>query len=264
VNQAKPKQGVASVDSAVEVLKAFATDPSRGFSARDMADLLETSKSSLQRTLVSLERGGLLSLNESTSKYQLAHGVLQLASAYLKSAGVDGIIRKHIEALRNDCRETVMLSIEVDGLRVTIAQSESPKELRYRTDVGFPYPLWGGATGWVLASLAGTECQEAVLAEYERHLIDDHHFSASQRRTKVDNLDAELKVAAAQGWATSRGTWIPGGAGIAHALNCRVNGTYGAVSIYGPEARMPRGEVPKLLAKLKEVAWSLDDALGVF
>lgn len=255
------KDGAPQVDYAVRVLQIAQDRNNSGVSARDLVADLGVSKSTIQRVLVSLEAGDLLTCGQD-GKYRLSHRVLALADAFYRSSDFRGVVVPIMRRLESDIHETVVLSVESNRSRVTIAQVESPHELRYRTDLGRSYPLWGGASGWLLAYAAGPEGVEHACQTFAQEL-DRQGIDLTEREARVENLRAEIELSGTRGWAVSKGTWAPGGFGISVPLEMKVDGSNAALTVYGPEARLTPDRHEGIREALLATAREIDSALAI-
>lgn len=255
------KDGAAQVDYAMQVLRIVEDRHRAGVGARELVGDLGVSKSTIQRVLVSLEAGGLLALHQD-GKYRLSHRVLALANAFYRSSDFREVVTPIMRDLESKIHETVVLSVESSRSRVTIAQVESVHELRYRTDLGRSYPLWGGASGWMLAYAQGQAGIDYACATYEEELTRQG-VEGAKRQAKVAAMRTEIGASGEQGWAVSRGTWAPGGFGMAVPLTMKVDRSDAVLTIYGPEARLTPDRHDEVLTQLRAAAAEIDSVLAI-
>lgn len=256
------KHGASQVDLAMQVLRVIEGRNDLGVGARELVAEIGVSKSSLQRVLVSLDAGDLLSCDRD-GKYRLNHRVLALAHTFSRSTDFHALVTPAMQRLEAQVHETVVLSVESNRSRVTIAQCESLHELRYRTDLGRSYPLWGGASGWLLAYAGASELIEGTVDKFEDSLRERGIGSDEERRTRAKELRQEIEISGERGWALSRGTWAPGGFGLSVPLRMRVDRSNAALTVYGPEARVGKERYMDILDRLKSTGEEIDSILAI-
>lgn len=146
-----------SVHKAAEVLAVLAED-ARDLSARELSDLIDVPRSTVQRLLRSLVDTGLVRQDPATRKYGLGPRTLALGMAYLGRIDVRTYALPHMTRLRDELGETIELAVSVGSSRMYVAQVEARTELKAKAELGRLYPLWAGAAGrTLLATLTREE-----------------------------------------------------------------------------------------------------------
>lgn len=242
---------VRVVEQAMDVLFAIArqeqTQGVRGF-----AEQLDISKTTLQRILGSLQRSGLITWNPAINAYTLTSKSLFLAASYQREQDLVGILRPSMEAIRAASRETVTLSIAVDGYRVTIFQLESPNDLRLTTQLGKGYPIVLGATGRVLLAQMTEQARQATIAQYGSRI----ELGGDERTIDTAALERAVEESRVKGYAESYGEWSDGGYGQSVPI-LTGSGQSAALSVYGVESRSTPERRAAVIAQLLEVSRSL-------
>ncbi len=232
------------VEQAAAVLYAFsASQPEMG--VRELARKLELSVSTAQRVLTSLAHVQLLSFDERTQKYSLGPGVLQLAAAFPQQNDLVTVARLPMEQLWRATRESICLHVCVADRRVTLYQIESPHELRFKAEIGRPYPLHAGAAGRALLAHLPEREIDRILSAIELERLTDNTI------TDPVELREELSTCRRLGYSVSRGERVAGGAGIAAPILPHGQ-LVGSVSIYGPELRLTDERIQELIPLLLE------------
>jgi DNA-binding IclR family transcriptional regulator len=246
-----PRASSRVVEQACEVLLAIARDEHRP-GVRGFAEELDVSKSTLQRILVALENRGFIVFSPARQEYVLGSKVLQLAAGFQQGFDLIATLRNQIGDLCESTGETVTLSVETDGYRLTVFQVPSPQELRFVTEPGRRYPLVRGATGRVLLAAMPPARLDAVLAQYfGEGAAAPGAFDCSDLSEPV--VRAEVEKTAATGYAISHAEWTAGGAGLAVPLHSP-DGSNAALSVYAPDSRMTESNIERFLGELRAVA----------
>jgi DNA-binding IclR family transcriptional regulator len=133
-------------------------------SVTELARWIGSSGSAVHRILTALRRKGLVEQDAVSERYSISWAVLTLARPLAERADVRRAAYPHMLELRDLTQETVTLSVLVGDERVCVEQVESPHEMRWRTEVGLPGPLYAGAAGKVLLAQLGDDEIERYLA----------------------------------------------------------------------------------------------------
>jgi IclR family acetate operon transcriptional repressor len=211
------------------MLRAYGRKPS-GSGVRELARELDISKSTLQRIAVSLERGGLLAYDPASRRYGLGAGVLELAAAYRRSTDFYAVAQEHLAKVAEETGETVCLALIAGTARVNAVQVESTQHLRFSGEVGRPFSLARGASSRALL---------AQLEDDERAAVLDRLELAGKARA---DLEEGIRELLRRGYSVSRGEITAGGTAIAVPLPGARRAAV-ALSLYAPDARMPRGRI---------------------
>jgi DNA-binding IclR family transcriptional regulator len=238
------RDGQSVLEKASKVLECFIRD---GRSALGFAELLEgtgISRASLHRTLVEMTETGILSQDAQREHYRL--GPLLRSAAALAGAGasIAAIARPHMERLRDDCQETVVLAELHDVHVVPVERADGLHEMRMNQEIGRRYPAHAGATAKALV---------AHLPDDERaDLLDRLELEALTAATVTDRaaLEADLDEVAACGVAVTLAERVPDAVAISAPIFDAAGRVAAAVTISGIASRY---EQERLVA----------DALGV-
>jgi DNA-binding IclR family transcriptional regulator len=241
-------QTVSAVDQALRVLRALA-DSTAPLGARGLSRDLDISKSSVDRVLASLMAADLARESAEPGKYQLGPGVLRLAWRFLGSSDLVAASRETLEALRNETGETCSVSTIARGRRITVAEAESPEPLRYVAGVGRSQPLTNGATGRVLLAQLPEDRVGALLAD----AADAADAETAESVPSREDLLQRLAAVRTAGFEISRGEWEAGATCLSVPLGVR-DGLPAALSVYGPEARLPEERLHGLVPALHSAA----------
>lgn len=228
------------------------------FSLR-FAEILEASgvsRASLHRTLSDMVANGLLAQAGRREEYRL--GPLLRSSGALAAAAssVASVARPHMERLRDQCQETVVLA-ELEGASVVpVLRADGLHEMRMNQAIGRHYPAHSGATGKVLlASLEAGERQSLLAgAELERLTPDT--------TTDRDRLTAELVLVERAGVGVSIGERIPDAVAISAPVREADGRTVAALTISGIVSRYAPERLRSDAHAVRDVAEAISVDLG--
>jgi IclR family transcriptional regulator, acetate operon repressor len=250
------RDGQSAVEKVRRVLDCFIRDGT--FSMR-FAQILEgsgVSRASLHRTLSDMVANGLLSQADRREEYRLgpllrSAGTLAAAASSVRSAA-----RPHMERLRDECRETIVLAELHDASVVPLLRADGLHEMRMNQTVGRRYPAHAGATGKVLLAHLPTEELEALLAEAElKPLTPD-------TTTDRERLAAELKLIASAGVGVSLGERVPDAVAISAPVFDPEGRAVAALTISGIASRYSRERLVADSVAVREVAQAISVDLG--
>jgi IclR family acetate operon transcriptional repressor len=257
-DQASPAGGrsaVQSIDRTVAILRCFdARHPELGTS--DIARLTGLTTSTVHRLLRAMAANRLVRQG-TDRRYALGLLVVQLA----RGGGMPQTLRDAampvLRVLRDTCEETAAVhELMASGERAVIDQVESHHQLR-RTypEIGVPLPLPQGAPGKaLLAFLPWTKQVEVLSGQLEQ--------ITPQSITDPATLADQLARARARGFATSMSERTPGIRTVAAPVFDSSARVVGALSLSGPEMRMPMQRLEQLGDQVAAAAWSVSEVLG--
>lgn len=222
---------VAAVSAALAILECF--DEDVVLRLRDLHERTGMQKSRIMRLAGSLAASGYLTIEGGASGYRLGPKVQRLANIVGNgSADVVQRIQPVLARLTVERSDTCFFSV-VRGLERMVAAQESPAQaLRFVIPEGQMRPLHVGATGKVLLAFGPERLRDRVLASSLVPLT---------RATTVDptRLRAEIANAQSRGFFVSRGEATADSYALAVPVLGEGNVLVGALSIAGPDTRLP-------------------------
>lgn len=240
-----PGGGVQSVERVIDLLEVLADAPGE-VSLTALAEAGGLPPSTVHRLMATLVRRGYARRLPSR-RYVLGPRLIHLGERSASTLAV--LARPHLARLVDQIGETANLAL-LDGERVVYAaQVPSRHSVRMFTEVGRRVPLHCTGVGKVLLARQRPELARAVLEEAG--------LPARTARTITDleSLLADLPRIAEQGFAVDDGEQeagvrclavpIPGGAVEA------------ALSVSGPEGRLPVEALPRMVPLLQAAAAAL-------
>lgn len=235
-------QGTQSVGRALGIQELFTRERPTWTVPRISSELELTVPTAhrLVRTLVS---HGYLIADLAPGHYTIGPTVLRLAEILIVPATDRDLHALAIPELEHLCTmtlETVGLHRRVGGHRMTVAELESPLELRLSLGTGRMRPVFSGAVGRVLLAGMADDVRAKALRE----------ASAAGARIDRASLDEELGRVVARGYAISVSEATPGASAIAAPIRGAGDAVVAAISISGPEQRWTRERMIATAAEL--------------
>lgn len=249
------KAGVQSIDRAVAVLRCFGPQsPELGIS--ELARATELSTSTVHRLLAAMQRNGLVR-QVPGRRYTLGPLLVQLARSGVFPTTVRDAAIEIMHELRDRFDETVAVhELLPTHERAVVDQVESRQELRRTyTELGAPIALPLGAPGKVILAYVPADVRATVLRTPIAKVT-------ATTVTDVAALTGQLAEIRAAGYALSYAERTPGIRTVAAALFNHDGEVVGALSICGPEMRMPHDHMLELAPHMVEAAWQVSMRLG--
>lgn len=239
-----------TIDRVGRMLWALAGDePSLTLS--ECASAAELNKSSAHRLLSSLQDIGLV--ERDGGAWRLGVGVVQLATARHRQLDLRHEVAHDLQRLGREYRAAVALSVPNGSDMVYIDRRDSPETYAPSARLGATAPMWAGAAGRAVLARLSPE-------ERERRLSDERWLQLPpQLRSRV--LE-EIAEAEKRGYATDKGLFFDGIAGIAAAITDPTGAAIAAISVIFPPERLAPGFSRRLGKDLLGVVSRVEAALG--
>jgi DNA-binding IclR family transcriptional regulator len=249
------RDGQSAVEKVTRVLETFIRTGS--FSMR-FTQLLEgsgVSRASLHRTLSEMVANGLLAQAERREEYRLGP-LLRLSGALAAASSVPSVARAHMERLRDECGETIVLA-ELHGSGVVpVLRADGLHEMRMNQAVGRRYPAHSGATGKVLLANLPPGELDPLLGDAELERLTPHTTTDRER------LAAELELIATAGVGVSLGERVPDAVAISAPVFDAGGRAVAALTISGIASRYPRERLVADALRVRQVAEAISVDLG--
>jgi DNA-binding IclR family transcriptional regulator len=231
--------GVQSVDRAITVLEILAREGHAGVS--DIATEIGVHKSTAFRLLAALEERDLVEQNTERGKYQLAFGILRLASAIPTRIDMVRQAQPVLDALALQLDETINLAVLRENFAVNVQQARSSAAVASQNWVGQLTPLHATSSGKILLANLPDKQRDAILDKAGLPSLTPSTITS--RKKLLDQL-AEVR---ASGFATAVEELEVGLNAAAVPIRDHTGAVVGALSASGPafrfsEARMADAE----------------------
>lgn len=250
------RDGQSVVEKTRRVLDCYIRS---GAFALSFAELLEgsgVSRASLHRTLAEMIENGFLAQSEQREEYRLGPLLRSAAALAAAVSSVSAIARPHMERLRDECRETVVLAELHDAHVVPVQRADGLHEMRMNQEVGKRYPAHAGATGKVL--LAHLPLEEL------NELLSDGDLERLTPDTTVDRsqLLDDLRLIAQAGVAVTLGERVPEAVAISSPVFDAEGRAVAALTISGIASRYERPRLLEDALAVRRVAEAVSADLG--
>ncbi len=250
----RPPNRTLSLAKALQLLDTFTPDRP----ALDLARLTAASglpRATAHRLLSTLRELGYLQYDPVTRQFRLGYKLLERGQLVSEQIELRPIAHPHLQRLRDETRETVSLQV-VDGDEGIYVEKLEPLEgFRLWTRVGMRRPLHAGCS------------MKTLLAHLPPDRIEHIIARGLPRLTLLTITDAgalrrDLATIRAQGYDVTFGESHEGVHGVAAPVRDHTGRVVASISVLGPAARIPRGRIPDLVAKVTRAAAEISRHLG--
>jgi IclR family transcriptional regulator, acetate operon repressor len=252
VNASKKGQRneMRTIARAASVLRALA-DGTGKLSLGQLAKATGLPRSSIQRIVGALEAEGFVNTQAGQSGVRLGRELVRLGSAV--SANLRTLVRPYLQELHQRTKDTVDLTMLMDGTPIVVDQISSTAALRVVSFIGRPLPLHATASGKChLANLPWPEALDLLQASL--HAFTDHTV------TSTSHLEKTVSQIGAGEFGYDREEYEAGICAIALPIH-----TFGA-SNYAIALSMPvnrfADRLPLLREALRNVQHGIEKSLG--
>ena len=238
------KEKVHSLDRALEVLLLFQQE-GRELGVTQIATLLGMQKSTVHRTLSTLERKGFIQQNQETGRYWLGLRLYSLGMLVREKLPLSRLLAPYAKQLAARYREAVHLSVldmsALEPRHIVIDKVESSQVLSLTPPIGSSEPCHCSAGGKCLLAFSPPE----YLKRFE-----GCRLQAFTPNTIVawDGLKMELEMIRQRGYSISDEELELGLTCIAAPIFARGAEIVAALSLSGPTSRM-KAEDLEVMAK---------------
>jgi IclR family acetate operon transcriptional repressor len=240
---------IHSIDRAVSVLQVLAR---RGpTTITEIANELKIHKSTVFRLMSTLEGRGMVDQQSSRGRYELGHGVVQLAAGANRQLDLAAISRPICEALAADVGETVDIAIHDNKTVLSITQVIGGSAITAVNWVGRRTPIHATSAGKVfLAEMPAEERSLYLTGTLERF--------TDQTITSRRKLEAQLVEVLEQGYGFTVDEYEVGLAAVAAPIRDIHRRAIAAVSVSGPSFRLNvdaiRGVAERLITAAADIS----------
>lgn len=260
-NQAEGRQdavaaGSSTLNRALEVLSALASDRNSGLTASKIAASTGINRVTVHRVLNTFKAHGYVHQAGAGAPYQLGFRFVEFAEVVLEGLDLVRLGQPVLDRLAQRTQETAHLAI-LDGPEfVYVAKAESLHGMRLVSRVGLRGPLYCTALGKALIA-AGPAMADALIAAQT--------FEPRTARTLRDRdaLLAEILVTRERGFAIDHAENEGGVHCVAAAVVDHSGAPIGALSVSGPDSRISERRFDEFGELVTKSAHELSAAFGV-
>ncbi|MDW8807995.1 IclR family transcriptional regulator [Streptomyces scabiei] len=228
-----------SVTRSLRILEAVARH--QPVTVGELTRLFGLPKSTVQRTLVTLDEAGWLRANrKDTTRWEIGARVLAVRPAALQGSSLFAAAREPMIRLRDALNETIHLAVP-DALHgmVVVDRVDCDHAVRTFHAIGATSPLHATAAGHtVLAHLPKSEVDEVTARTLEGY--------GEETITDPLELRAELERVRERGYAVNHNQYVQGVCAIAAPVLDAAGAPLAAVAISLPDSRFAPGRLPEL------------------
>ena len=250
-----PQVHVRSVARAVSILDQFTIDQPT-LSLTELSNGLRLSKSTTYRLLSTLQRVGLIEVDERTGRYRLGLKVFRLGSVVLKSMELVAQAEPILNRLAEETEETSFLVV-VDGNEALCIKHVSGRH-HVRVlflETGKKLALNCGAAPRVLLAHMAPERRREVIAKHTRRMTEHSLVSAEElERDAVEILQ--------RGYSISREDVTLHACAIGAPVRDHTGEVIAAISISGIVQRFSEERMPYLIKTITAAGRELSQRMG--
>ncbi len=228
-----------SVTRSLRILEAVAQH--QPVTVGELTKLFGLPKSTVQRTLVTLNEAGWLRANrKDTTRWEIGARVLAVRPAALQGSSLFAAAREPMIRLRDALDETIHLAVPdaLNGM-VVVDRVDCDHAVRTFHAIGATSPLHATAAGHtVLAHLPKSEVDEFTARTLEGY--------GEETITDPRELRAELERVRERGYAVNHNQYVQGVCAIAAPVLDAAGAPLAAVAISLPDSRFEPGRLPEL------------------
>jgi DNA-binding IclR family transcriptional regulator len=206
----------------------------------------------VSRALGTLMEQGYVVRDESRTRYQLGHGVLDLHARAVE-LDIRALCEPALRRLHDLTGESVFLSIIVGRNHVTIDSVEAHGVKVSHNPPGLPVPLHASPASRVLLAFLG----DAEIDEYIRLASPLKRFTATTL-TDPAKLREEVQLVRRQRYAKGYGDHYTAGTYIAFPVLDSEERPHAAITVGGPRERFTQQRVDELLPAMLEIMEELN------
>lgn len=244
-----------SLTRALTLLERLAEAP-KGLQLTDLSYQLGMPAATVHRLLSTFEELNFVEQDEEQGLWYIGLKAFTVGNAFLNRRDFVAIARAHMDALVEQCGETVNLGVIDDGEVVFISQVESREVMRMIVKLGSRSPIHASGVGKAML---------ANMSERRIARILERRGLARFTEKTIDNptlLHEELEQVRQQGYALDDEEHAVGLRCVASAIFDENGQALAAISLSGPKARMVDARLGELGYAIRQTADEITQALG--
>lgn len=239
-----------TIARAVSVLRALA-DGSGNLSLGQIAKITNLPRSSVQRIVGAMEAEGLVTTQAGQMGVRLGRELVRFGSAV--QSNLRSFIRPHLQELHSRTKDTVDLTLLMDGIPIVVDQISSTASLRVVSFVGRPLPLHATASG-KCHLMNMTRAEALTLLQGPLKAFTSHTITSVSQLAKFAESIADSE------FGYDREEYDDGVSAIALPIQTFGTDNY-AVAVSMPSKRFAE-RLPQLRESLRMAQRGIEDAIG--
>ncbi|MEV5541783.1 IclR family transcriptional regulator [Saccharopolyspora shandongensis] len=222
----------------------------------DLARALDMPKSSVQRSLLTLDEAGWIRpASAEVKRWVMTTKALAIGGRASGDLGLRDAARPIMEDLRSRTEETIHLTVPEEDRVVLIERLETSKPLRISMALGHALPLHASANGKAVLANSGPEVLKRLFADELPRYTDN-------TITDPDQMLAELARIRDRGFALNHGEWRADVGSVAAAVLDGPEKPIASLSVNIPMSRLTEENEAVFGAAVREAARNLGARLG--
>ena len=242
---------IGSIDRALQIFQLFQQEK-KELSVTQISKKMCIHKSTVCRTLETLESRGFVRQNQETGKYWLGLSIYALGMLFRQQEPLQKLAYPYAKALAERFNEGVHITVlQRNGgpypQHIVLEKIQSQQVLNLAPPVGSVSPSYCSASGKCLMAYADDaflrQYENCILPRFTEHTVTDWNL-----------LRQELSQIHTDGYAVDREELEIGLTCIAAPIFGENHEITAAISLYGPVTRISERELPEIIAAVKETA----------
>jgi DNA-binding IclR family transcriptional regulator len=219
---------IQSVERAAAILQLVA-ESSAPLGLTDVAQSLDLAKATAHGLLRTLQDVGFLEQDETTGKYAIGAGLLDLSHARVDPHDLRSHAMNWADSLASRSGEAVRIATFINGVPTIVHHVFRPDDTLQRMEIGERLPVHATALGKALLAWGGFPYgrPDADFDRFTQHTVTDPR-----------ELTRALVDVRRQGWSCDVEEHHPGEASLAAPVRGAVGRVVGAIGIAGPVDRV--------------------------
>ncbi len=260
LEEEKETGAIEALDRGLKILNLFAQEK-RDLALTEISSMIGEHKSTVYRTLATLEARGFVERSQGSKKYWVGVRLFTLGGLYQSRVEIRRIARPLAEVLANRFEETVHLGILenrklTEGKVIVLDKIDTPQPLKLSPSIGAEAAAHACGVGKALLAYQDIDVVERIacdgcLKAYTVNTI-----------TTLEALLKELETIRAQGYAIDEQELEMGLKCIAAPIFDNLGRAVAAISISGPSSRLCGERLPEMIEGVKETAMHITERLG--
>lgn len=237
---------ITTVDNAITIL--FVIGEQAGKSIRELSSEVGISKSTLHRTLQTLEHRGLVKQDRETKTYSLGYSILELASYLKDQIEINHIAYPFMKKLRDDVNETIQLAVMNNESILVVEALEGTNLMRMYSHPGETHaPMYGNFGKVFMSALP----DDQVLEMIEKFPLKQYGVNSITDSTQYLEALNQVRI---EGIALGIDDPIDGAFSVAAPIYNRKNQVIASVALVGAKTPNNLDNLIEIQDKLKEAS----------
>lgn len=246
---------IQSVDRALILLKAIASNPKSGKTLNELTAVLDIDRSSIFRSLATLVKHDLVRQEMGGKIYKLGYEIFHLAGALRVQDKLTDLARPFLRELVERIGENAHLAVRSRSMCVFIDREQGDKTLTANTDIGDSEELYCTAVGKsLICEFSKEEIADLLSGEILKSFTEN-------TITDLDKLYSELQLIKSIGYAIDNEEYEYNVICLAGSVYNFENKIEASIGISGPKMRLD-GRIDEAGCIIRDVSQRLSRLLG--